>query len=115
MPISRNVVSNIHGPRYAAFPMVFVQNIDMENPYRGVFIEAGEVDASREWCDPLPSSIFLSIMGIDEHERDHFTAFKNVIIGGGDASSTPDLAARDAAFADCEAWFAAEFDRRERL
>src|SRR5262249_18774257 len=40
------------------------------------FIEAGEVDAYREWCDPLPSSIFLSIMGIDEHERDHFTAFK---------------------------------------
>ncbi len=78
------------------------------------FIAGGEVDAYAEWCDPLPSSIFLSIMGIPQTEREHFTAFKNVILSG----STPDGAQsspkeREAAFADCEAWFAAEFDRRE--
>jgi cytochrome P450 len=74
------------------------------------FIDRGEVDAYSEWCDPLPSSIFLSIMGIPQSERENFIAFKNVIIGG----VGRDLAAREAAFSDCEAWFAAEFDRRER-
>ncbi len=77
------------------------------------FIERGEVDAYKEWCDPLPSSIFLSIMGIPQSERDHFVAFKNVIIGG-DPTAPPDMAQREAAFTDCDAWFAAEFDRRER-
>lgn len=79
------------------------------------FIDAGEVDAYLQWCDPLPSSIFLAIMGIPQAERDHFMAFKNVIIGGGDPALERDAGAREAAFADCEAWFAAEFDRREQL
>jgi cytochrome P450 len=78
------------------------------------FIDLGEVDAYSEWCDPLPSSIFLSIMGIPQSEREHFIGFKNVILSGGspDGGSGPE--AREAAFADCEAWFAAEFDRREK-
>lgn len=78
------------------------------------FIDTGEVDAYAEWCDPLPSSIFLSIMGIPPSEREHFVAFKNVIISENPFSpSTPQE--REAAFTDSEAWFAAEFDRRERL
>ncbi len=79
------------------------------------FIARGEVDAYAEWCDPLPSSIFLSIMGIPQTEREHFMAFKNVILSTGapdGAQSLPEE--REAAFADCEAWFAAEFDRREQ-
>jgi len=79
------------------------------------FIDSGEVDAYVQWCDPLPSSIFLSIMGIPQSEREHFTEFKNVIIGGGDPTVPGEPADREAAFADCEAWFASEFDRRERL
>ncbi len=79
------------------------------------FVDQGEVDAYLQWCDPLPSSIFLSIMGIPQSEREHFTEFKNVIIGSGDPTLTVDDGRRETAFADCEAWFAAEFDRRERL
>ena len=44
------------------------------------FVDRGEADAYVEWCDPLPSSIFLSIMGIPASEREHFVSFKNVII-----------------------------------
>ena len=36
------------------------------------FVDRGEADAYVEWCDPLPSSIFLSIMGIPASEREHF-------------------------------------------
>jgi cytochrome P450 len=76
------------------------------------FIDRGSADAYIEWCDPLPSSIFLSIMGIPASERGHFIAFKNVILPE-NPLEPPTPAARDAAFTDCERWFAAEFDRRE--
>jgi cytochrome P450 len=77
------------------------------------FVKKGEVDAYAEWCDPLPSSIFLSIMGIPASEREHFIAFKNVILAE-NPFQPPTPQERDAAFTDCEQWFAAEFDRRER-
>jgi len=76
------------------------------------FIDKGSVDAYAEWCDPLPSSIFLSIMGIPDSEREHFIAFKNVILSE-NPLEPPTPGERDAAFTDCEEWFAAEFDRRE--
>ena len=78
------------------------------------FVDRGEVDAYVEWCDPLPSSIFLSIMGIPASEREHFISFKNVIISPRTRSTPTRRQERDAAFTDCENWFAAEFDRRER-
>ncbi|MGE0881574.1 MAG: cytochrome P450 [Acidimicrobiia bacterium] len=78
------------------------------------FIDRGEADAYHEWCEPLPSSVFLAIMGIPQSEREHFLAFKNVIITGGNPLNPPSIEQRDAAFSDCEAWFAAEFDRREK-
>jgi cytochrome P450 len=76
------------------------------------FVDRGEADAYVEWCDPLPSSIFLSIMGIPASEREHFVAFKNVIIPE-NPFDPPTPQARNTAFTDCEEWFAAEFDRRE--
>src|SRR5262249_6140020 len=76
------------------------------------FVDRGEVDAYVEWCEPLPSSIFLSIMGIPQSELTSFLAFKNTILGGAfDPSITPEV--RMAAFDECDAWFAAEFDRRD--
>ncbi|HXY91943.1 MAG TPA: cytochrome P450 [Acidimicrobiia bacterium] len=76
------------------------------------FVDRGEVDAYVEWCEPLPSSIFLSIMGIPRSELAAFLEFKNTILGGAyDGSVTP--GARNAAYDACDAWFAAEFDRRD--
>ncbi len=77
------------------------------------FVDRGEADVYEEWCDPLPSLIFLSIMGIPASEREHFVSFKNIIIPE-NPFDPPGPAERDAAFTDCENWFAAEFDRRER-
>lgn len=78
------------------------------------FIDRGEVDAYLEWCEPLPSSIFLSIMGIPQDQLDHFLGFKNVILSGATPiDQQPSMEVRMAAFDECEAWFSAEFDRRE--
>ncbi len=61
------------------------------------FIDRGEVDAYLEWCEPLPSSIFLSIMGIPQSQLEGFLVFKNTILGGAfDPSITPEV--RMAAF-----------------
>jgi len=76
------------------------------------FVDRGEVDAYLEWCEPLPSSIFLSIMGIPQSQLEGFLAFKNTILGGAfDPSITPEV--RMAAFDACDAWFATDFDRRD--
>ena len=78
-----------------------------------MFVDRGEVDAYLEWCEPLPSSIFLSIMGIPQSQLEGFLSFKNTILGGAfDPSITPEIAdggVRRAA----TSWFAADFDRRD--
>ncbi|MBW8825993.1 MAG: cytochrome P450 [Acidobacteria bacterium] len=78
-------------------------------------VERGGADAYAEWCEPLPSSIFLSIMGIPASELEHFLRYKNTILSGSISDRPKTIEERLAAFDDCDAWFAAEFDRRERL
>jgi cytochrome P450 len=107
----RKILDPVFAPRKLAVLEPRIR--ERANELIDAFIDRGECDAYEEWCDPLPSSIFMSIMGMPEEEREHFIAFKNVIISS-DPATRADNAARDAAFTDCEAWFAAEFDRRER-
>src|SRR5579859_2331983 len=45
------------------------------------FIADGRVDAYREWCEPLPSTIFLSIMGLPMADLDRFLHFKSLVLG----------------------------------
>src|SRR5437899_150595 len=45
------------------------------------FIDRGEADVYREWCEPLPSSIFLSIMGLPMEDLDAFLSYKNQMLG----------------------------------
>ena len=41
------------------------------------FIAQGGADVYAVWCEPLPSSIFLSLMGIPQSDLDYFLSFKN--------------------------------------
>jgi cytochrome P450 len=45
------------------------------------FIDDREVDAHRRWCEPLPSTIFLSILGLPLEDLDDFLHFKNLTLG----------------------------------
>jgi cytochrome P450 len=45
------------------------------------FIGRHEVDAYREWCEPLPSQIFLSIMGLPLEDLPGFLNFKELVLG----------------------------------
>jgi cytochrome P450 len=79
------------------------------------FIEDGEADVYGLWCEPLPSSIFLSLMGIPQSDLDDFLSFKN-------AQLHPDLDKPvDEVFADmkaaaerCYGYFEQVIDERQR-
>jgi len=45
------------------------------------FVGDGEVRAYARWCEPLPSTIFLSILGLPIADLDDFLHFKGVILG----------------------------------
>lgn len=53
----------------------------LANEMMDAFIGSGEVDAYDAWCEPLPSTIFLSILGLPMTDRDQFIGFKNRILG----------------------------------
>jgi cytochrome P450 len=41
------------------------------------FADSGEADVFHAWCQPLPSSIFLSILGLPQSDLDYFLNFMN--------------------------------------
>ncbi len=45
------------------------------------FIDDGEVLAHARWCEPLPSTIFLSILGLPLSDLDDFLHFKSLTLG----------------------------------
>jgi cytochrome P450 len=45
------------------------------------FIDRREVDVYHEWCEPLPSTIFLSIMGLPMEDLPGFLHFKELTLG----------------------------------
>jgi cytochrome P450 len=47
----------------------------------GTFLADGEVRAYERWCEPLPSTIFLSILGLPLEDLDDFLHFKNLTLG----------------------------------
>ncbi len=47
----------------------------------GTFIADGEVKAYERWCEPLPSTIFLSILGLPLEDLDDFLHFKSLTLG----------------------------------
>jgi cytochrome P450 len=45
------------------------------------FVDDGEVRAYERWCEPLPSTIFLSILGLPLADLDDFLHFKSLTLG----------------------------------
>jgi cytochrome P450 len=81
------------------------------------FMEAGKADAYLEWCEPLPSSIFLSIMGLPMDDLDDFLHFKNLTLGNDQASGYTDeerVARRMEAVGWIQGYFNRDLEERER-
>lgn len=44
------------------------------------FVDAGQADGYRAWAEPLPSTIFLTILGLPTDQLSDFLRFKNLIM-----------------------------------
>jgi cytochrome P450 len=78
------------------------------------FAQDGEVDAFTAFCQTLPSRVFLSIMGLPEHDLDYFLEFKNGILRheiGEDLRETERQ--RTEAGLRCSEYFSVVFDARQ--
>jgi len=78
------------------------------------FIDRGEVDAYREWCEPLPGTVFIRILGLPSDDLPNFLRFKNMVLGNEFASLPFDeaLARRDEAVDWIQRYFNDNLDER---
>jgi cytochrome P450 len=80
------------------------------------FIDAGTVDAYQQWCEPLPSTVFVAIMGLPIDDLEDFVRFKNLTLGNQTAERLPleeALARRAEAITWTQDYFNRALDERE--
>ncbi|MCU1368688.1 MAG: hypothetical protein JWN39_4327 [Ilumatobacteraceae bacterium] len=77
------------------------------------FIDIGEVDIFGAYCEPLPSSIFLGIMGLPLEQLDFFLSFKNGILKHDHSKGIDQIMADiTSASKQCYAYFEHAIDER---
>ena len=80
------------------------------------FVGDGEVDVNVQWCQPLPSTIFISILGLPLVDLYSFMRFKNMTLGIGvpkDATPEERMDLRNEAVEWLQAYFNDSLDARE--
>ena len=80
------------------------------------FIDSHEVEVYRGWCEPLPSQIFLSIMGLPMEDLAAFLNFKELTLGNEqtERQTAEVIAAKRAEAVDwIQGYFNRELDSRE--
>lgn len=81
------------------------------------FIDEGSTDAYATWCEPLPSTIFLSIMGLPMEDLADFLKFKNLTLAGSSDPTINDqeqFEKRMEGVVWLQGYFNANLDERER-
>jgi cytochrome P450 len=64
---------------------------ELANELIDTFVDDGEANVNTRWCQPLPSTIFLSILGLPVEDLESFMRFKNMTLGiGFPKDSTPE-------------------------
>ena len=81
---------------------------ELANSIIDTFITKGTVNVYEMWCEPLPSTIFLSIMGLPLSDLEDFIHFKNLTLSSGDFGMTPEQ--RMASRMEAAMWMHAYFD-----
>jgi cytochrome P450 len=82
-----------------------------------LFVGRGEVEAYRAWCEPLPSTVFLSIMGLPMEDLADFLHFKDLTLSNEDLGevSVEELARRRMeGVMWIQDYFTRDLDARER-
>ena len=78
------------------------------------FVDRGEADVYREWCEPLPGTVFIRILGLPLDDLPNFLRFKNMVLGNEFASLPFDeaMARRDEAVEWIQQYFNRNLDER---
>ena len=80
------------------------------------FIDEGKANVNVRWCQPLPSTIFISILGLPLEDLESFMRFKNMTLGIGmprDASPEDLMVLRNEAVEWLQAYFNDSLDARD--
>jgi cytochrome P450 len=80
------------------------------------FVDDGKVNVNQAWCQPLPSTIFISILGLPVEDLESFMRFKNMTLGIGvpkDATPEQLMQLRVEAVDWLQAYFNDSLDTRE--
>lgn len=77
------------------------------------FIDSGEVELYSQFCTPLPTIIFVSLLGLPESDREFFLQFKNDIIHPTGGSPEADAELRQAAALRMFVYLNDQLDLRE--
>jgi cytochrome P450 len=78
------------------------------------FIDDGHADVYREWCEPLPASIFLSIMGLPLEDLGAFFEYKRLILAN-DRLDRMTVEERASRIVEGTAWIQDYFTRAFRV
>ena len=109
----RRLLDPVFAPKRVA-PLA-AQFRELANGLIDTFADAGTVDAYAEWCQPLPSTMFLTIMGLPLDQLDNFIRFKNLILSNADTTKSNEE--RMADMAEAIGWihdyFTSDLDARE--
>jgi cytochrome P450 len=70
----------------------------------------GSADVYDDFCEPLPPTVFLDLMGIDHAALPGFLEFKKCVLPSSKFIPTAEEVTK--AYEDCQNWFLEEFDRR---
>ena len=76
------------------------------------FIDAGRAELYESFCNPLPSGIFLDIMGVPNSELDNFVRFKDAVVRPSGDTIEEMMASSQAAGKNTYAFFNAFLDER---
>ncbi|HLG68067.1 MAG TPA: cytochrome P450 [Acidimicrobiales bacterium] len=83
---------------------------DLANRMIDGFVDGHEVDAYVEWCEPLPSQIFLSIMGLPTEDLPAFLEFKELTLSN-EQVDRPSAEEQEAKRAQAVEWIQSYFNR----
>ncbi len=84
----------------------------MANELIDDFIEIGQVELYKGLCDPLPSRIFVAMMGLPESDRERFIAWKDRTIKPEEGDPVEMLAGIQAAGAEMAEYIGGVLDER---
>jgi cytochrome P450 len=107
----RKLLDPVFAPRKMALLEPKVR--EMADRLIDTFIDNGEAELFGAFCQPLPSSVFLSIMGIPQSDLAYFLEFKDGILRhDADETIEQSLGRRDVAGVRCRTYFTELWEER---